>query len=93
MLGVFCTACHSDPARVKSYMLQFDNLTAASYDTDCCVQNLQWGRFGFANLRYINITLDEWGLWTGDWLHPVDPQVHYCPYCAHACPWSHAEEL
>lgn len=39
------------------------------------LQNLQWGRFGFANLRYLNITLEQWGVWTGDWLHPAHPEV------------------
>ena len=39
------------------------------------VQNLQWGRHGFANLRYLNITFNQWGMWTGDWLHPSWPEV------------------
>lgn len=39
------------------------------------LQNLQWGRHGYANLRYTNITLDQWGKWTGDWLHPSWPEV------------------
>ena len=41
------------------------------------LQNLQWGRFGYANLRYVNITLEQWGVWTGDWLHPAHPEVSH----------------
>ncbi|KAK9811078.1 hypothetical protein WJX73_000416 [Symbiochloris irregularis] len=38
------------------------------------LQNLQWGRHGYANLRYVNITFKQWGAWTGDWLHPSWPE-------------------
>ncbi|MCJ1241639.1 hypothetical protein MMC14_009645 [Varicellaria rhodocarpa] len=40
------------------------------------LKNLRWTAFGYANLRYTNVTFDLWGRWTGDWLcpqHPLDP--------------------
>lgn len=37
------------------------------------LQNLRWDAFGYANLRYVNITYDLWGKWTGDWLCPHNP--------------------
>ena len=39
------------------------------------MQQLRWGQFEYANLRYENITLGKWGLWTGDYLHPTAPEV------------------
>ena len=39
------------------------------------MQKLQWGKYEYANLRYENITLAKWGAWTGDYLHPGQPQV------------------
>lgn len=37
------------------------------------LQRLRWDAFPFANLRYVNITFDLWGKWTGDWLCPQNP--------------------
>ncbi|KAL0051394.1 hypothetical protein WJX82_006644 [Trebouxia sp. C0006] len=37
------------------------------------VNKLRWDAFGYANLRYTNITYDLWGKWTGDWLCPQNP--------------------
>ncbi|MCJ1306142.1 hypothetical protein MMC08_008960 [Hypocenomyce scalaris] len=34
---------------------------------------LKWDAFGYANLRYTNVTYDLWGKWTGDWLCPQNP--------------------
>lgn len=34
---------------------------------------LKWDAYPYANLRYVNITYDLWGKWTGDWLCPQDP--------------------
>ena len=39
------------------------------------MQQVRWGQFEYANLRYENITLWKWGLWTGDYLHPTAPEV------------------
>lgn len=38
------------------------------------LNKLRWDAFGYANLRYANITYDLWGRWTGDWLCPQNPQ-------------------
>jgi len=37
------------------------------------LNKLRWDAFGYANLRYTNITYDLWGKWTGDWLCPQNP--------------------
>lgn len=37
------------------------------------LQKLRWDALPYANLRYVNITFDLWGKWTGDWLCPQNP--------------------
>ena len=55
------------------------------------MQQLRWGQFEYANLRYENITLGKWGLWTGDYLHPTAPEVWSPAPVESCCPCSRSE--